>query len=134
MRVLLADDQVWLRSAMRLLLEQEPNLEVVGEARDINSLIQAIKTNLPDLILLDWELPGFGAQGCHQRFIHFLHTKYPTLRIIALSVDSAVKAASFAVGVDAFVNKAEPPDHLLATLRQINQTDLLLSQARPPVQ
>ncbi len=124
LRVLLADDQAWLRSAMRLLLEHEPNIEVVGEARDAHSLLDEIKASLPDLILLDWELPGFSARGDQQRFIALLHAENPALRIIALSVNSDAKAASFAVGVDAFVNKAEPPERLLAVLHQIGQTDL----------
>jgi DNA-binding NarL/FixJ family response regulator len=122
MRVLLADDQVWLRSAMRLLLEQEPNLEVVGEACDTHSLLHATKAVAPDLILLDWELPGLGTLGAHQRFIHSLHTEWPALKIIALSVNSDAKSASLAVGVAAFVNKAEPPEGLLAALRRIGQT------------
>ena len=124
MRVLLADDQAWLRSAMRLLLEHEPNIEVVGEARDARSLLHEVKTSLPDLILLDWELPGFKSLGDYKRCIALLQTENPTLRIIALSVNSDAKAASLAVGIDAFVNKAEPPEHLLAVLHQIEQTYL----------
>ena len=122
MRVLLADDQAWLRSAMRVLLEQEPDIEIVGEACDTPSLQQATKALVPDLILLDWELPGFGALGAHQRFIHSLHTQWPALKIIALSVNLDAKSASLAVGAEAFVNKAEPPERLLATLRHIGQT------------
>jgi DNA-binding NarL/FixJ family response regulator len=121
MHVLLADDQAWLRSAMRLLLEQEPNLEVVGEACDTHSLLHATKALSPDLILLDWELPGLGTLDAHARFIHSLQLEYPDLKVIALSVNSDAKWQSFAVGVAAFVNKAEPPERLLAALRHIGQ-------------
>jgi DNA-binding NarL/FixJ family response regulator len=121
MRVLLADNQARVRSAMRVLLEQEPYIENINEARDLPSLLQEIKAVAPDLILLDWELPGLGIWDTHERFIHFLHTEYPALKIIALSINSEAKLASYAVGVDAFVNKAEPPEGLLGTLRQIGQ-------------
>ena len=121
MRVLLADDQARVRSAMRVLLEQEPYIENINEARDLPSLFQEIKAVAPDLILLNWELPGLGTDDAHERFIDFLHTEYPALKIIALSTNSEAKRASCAVGVDAFVNKAEPPAGLLAALRQIGQ-------------
>jgi len=123
MRVVLADDQAWLRSAMRLLLEDESNIEVVGEARDVHTLLQETKALLPDLILLDWELPGLSKPSERNRFIRLLHTDYPRISIIALSVNSDAKSASLALGVDAFVNKAEPPEHLLAALQQIAQLD-----------
>lgn len=122
MRVLLADGQMWLRSAMRWLLENQPNIEVVGEARDAHSLVREIKTSLPNLILLDWELPGFRALSERKRLVNLLHTEHPSLRIIALSVNSDVQVASTAIGIDAFVNKADPPEHLLTLLAQIEQT------------
>src|SRR4051812_3288182 len=88
MRVLIADDHAWLRSAMRLLLEQATNLEIVGEAHNTTSLLNATKALAPELILLDWELPGFGALGTHQQLIQTLYSERPLLKIIALSVNS----------------------------------------------
>ncbi|MCZ7674175.1 MAG: response regulator transcription factor [Chloroflexi bacterium] len=61
MRVLLADDQMRVRSALRLLLEQEPGFQVVGEAADATGLLLAATEKAPDLLLLDWELPGLPA-------------------------------------------------------------------------
>ena len=46
-RVLLADDQAWLRSAMRLLLEQEPDVEIIGEAAEVKSLLATAEDVLP---------------------------------------------------------------------------------------
>jgi DNA-binding NarL/FixJ family response regulator len=57
MRVLLVDDHVWLRSALRLLLEQETGLEVVGEVSDASLLLDQMAQVHPNLLLLDWELP-----------------------------------------------------------------------------
>ena len=58
MRVLLADDHPRVRSALRLILEQEPNFQVVGETADATGLLLAVNEKAPDLVLLDWELPG----------------------------------------------------------------------------
>jgi DNA-binding NarL/FixJ family response regulator len=117
--VLIADDQAWLRSAMRLLLEQEANLEVVGEAYNTDSLWHATKACAPELILLDWELPGLGVQSEHKQLIHALYAEWPGLKIIALSVNSDAQLTSSMVGVDAFVNKAEPPEYLLTAIRRV---------------
>ena len=59
MRVLVADDQPHIRSALRLLLDHEPDLNVVGEAIDSQTLCTQIQVTQPDLLLLDWELPGW---------------------------------------------------------------------------
>ena len=58
MRVLIADDQPQVRSALRLLLRQDPAMVVVGEAGDAEEALKLAATRTPDLVLLDWELPG----------------------------------------------------------------------------
>ena len=82
MRVLLADDQAWLRSAVRLLLEQEPDIEVVGEAAEANVLLSIIDAVAPDLLLLDWELPGSRAGGGSERLLRRLHACCPHIAVI----------------------------------------------------
>jgi len=59
--VLLADDQSKVRSALRLVLEQQPGVHILGEAVDTTGLLDWVKTARPDLVLLDWELPGLQA-------------------------------------------------------------------------
>ena len=61
MRVLVADDDVHVRSALRLLLEQESDVQVVGESTAAEELVDEIERSHPGVVLLDWELPGFGA-------------------------------------------------------------------------
>ena len=121
MRVLIADDQAWLRSAMRLLLEQETSLEVVGEAADTNALLNATKALTPDLILLDWELPGFGALEEYEQVLQALRTEWPALKIIALSVNLDAQSIALGIGVDAFIDKSKPPEYLLSAVRRIEQ-------------
>jgi DNA-binding NarL/FixJ family response regulator len=58
MRILLADDQPKVRFALRVLLERQPGLKVVGEAADADDLLAQMETACPDLVLLAWELPG----------------------------------------------------------------------------
>ena len=54
--VLIADSRAHARSAMRLLLAQEPDVVVVGEAVDVKAAVAAIAVCRPDMVLLDWDL------------------------------------------------------------------------------
>jgi DNA-binding NarL/FixJ family response regulator len=121
-RVFLADDQAKVRSALRLLLEQEPGLYVVGEAIEAGELLAQIKATRPDLMLLDWELPGLAhasSVGSEKHLLLALHVHCPDLRVIALSGQLEARQMALAAGADAFVSKGDPPERLLATLRTI---------------
>jgi DNA-binding NarL/FixJ family response regulator len=123
MRVFLADDQPKVRSALRLLLEQEPGLCVVGEAAEAEDVLAQLKATRPDLMLLDWELPGLSPANSvrsGKQLLSVLHVFYPNLRVIALSGRPEACQAALAAGVDAFVSKGDPPERLLATLRMMS--------------
>lgn len=122
MRVLLADDQAWLRSAIRFFLEQQSEIETVGEAADISSLRQLIKTEMPDLILLDWELPGLSLIDDRRAALHALRSNNPHLQIIVLSGRPESIPGALAAGANAFVSKADPPEKLLAALHKAQQS------------
>ncbi|MCB0154048.1 MAG: CBS domain-containing protein [Anaerolineae bacterium] len=124
MRVLLADDQPQVRSALRLLLEHELKLEVVGEVVYAEDLIGYVKVTQPDLLLLDWELPGLSPK----EILPILHEKYPDLLIIALSGWPEAGPAALAAGVDAFISKGHPAEHLLKKLREISGSERSLIQ------
>jgi DNA-binding NarL/FixJ family response regulator len=100
------------------LLERQPGFEVVGEARSGRDLREQISPTRPDLVLLDWELPGERALDT----LSNLRTMYPDLRVIALSGRPEARQAALQAGVDAFVSKADPPEHLLAAIRNSEQT------------
>ncbi|NIO69112.1 MAG: response regulator [Anaerolineae bacterium] len=115
MRVLLADDQTKVRSALRLLLEQEPGLSVVGEAAEAEDLLAQVEATQPDLVLLDWELPGLRTDDR----LSALRTLCPRLKVIALSGQPEARRAALTAGADAFVSKGDPPERLLTTLRAV---------------
>jgi DNA-binding NarL/FixJ family response regulator len=114
MHILIADDQPTVRSALRLLLEQEPGLSVVGESADAQDLLEQATATCPDLVLLDWELPAIQSQS---RLIVTLHTLCPQLRVVVLSGRPETRDAALTAGADAFVSKGDPPKSLLAVLR-----------------
>jgi DNA-binding NarL/FixJ family response regulator len=124
MRVLLADDQPEVRSALRLLLEQEPGAFEIREAADVLQLKEQARSFAPDLILLDWELPGLqprNAQNGHRlarsiALLASLRQCCPGTRIVALSGRSEARQDALACHVDVFVSKSDPPEVLLEAL------------------
>lgn len=119
-RILLADDQSKVRSALRLLVEQEPGLIIVGEATEAENLLAQVEATQPDLVLLDWELPGLQTDDpstdSGQGRLSTLRTLCPGLKVIALSGQPEARRAALAAGADAFVSKGDPPEQLLATI------------------
>jgi len=115
MNILLADDQSQIRSALRLLLEQEPGIVVAGEVANARDLLSQIQILQADMVLLDWEVPGMEAE----RTLARLRALCPTVAVVALSGRPEARDASLVAGVDAFVSKIDPPDRLLETVQAL---------------
>ena len=112
MRVLLADDEVRVRYALRVLLRQQPGVELAGEAVRAGDLLDALAVVRADVVLLDWELPGSGGP----QLMAAMQSICPRVAVIALSGRPEVRREVLAAGADAFVCKSDPPDRLLSAL------------------
>jgi DNA-binding NarL/FixJ family response regulator len=113
LRVILADDQPKVRSALKLVLEQTPESCVVGEVADAEGLLSQAAGTCPDLVLLDWGLPGLV-----DNILASLQDICPHVQLIALSSQPEARQPALAGGVDVFINKAEPPEKLLSAIRE----------------
>ena len=112
MRILLADSQPKVRFGLRVLLERQPGLKIVGEANNVEELSAQMKAGCPDLLLLGWSLPGLaGAE-----LLSSLREACPGLSIIVLSGRPEMRRQALAAGADAFVCKCDPPETLLAAI------------------
>jgi DNA-binding NarL/FixJ family response regulator len=80
-RVLLVDDQKLMREGLRILLELEPDLQVVGEAEDGEAALVAYQTHQPDVVLMDVRMPGMDGVEATWR----LRERWPQARIIILT-------------------------------------------------
>ena len=114
MRILLADNQPKVRFALRVLLERQPGIEIVGEVTNADDLLSQMGKAHPDIVLLSWDLPGLAANSP----LSSLREMHPKLSVIALSGRPEVRRAALSAGANAFVSKADPPEQLLATLRR----------------
>jgi DNA-binding NarL/FixJ family response regulator len=113
MRVIVADERREVRSALRILFEQE-RIELVGDAADAESLLAEVSDHSADVLLLDWELLGSQTSAA----ISAIRLLAPGLRIVARSGRPEAKGRALADGVDGFVTKAEPPEHVLRAMEK----------------
>ena len=114
MRILLADDQPKVRFALRVLLERQPGLEVVGEAVNALDLVAQAQLTCPDLVLLSWELPGQATS----ELLSALRSACPDLVVISLSGRLEERRAALTAGVNAFVCKCDSPERLLKVIEK----------------
>lgn len=111
-RILIADDEQHIRSALRLRLEQEPQLQVVAEAATANGLLISLEKTAVDVLLLDWDLPGLPIR----HLLRLLRMEWPQLRIIAMSSQPEARRPALQAGAAAFLNKGAPPETILSLL------------------
>ena len=118
MRILLADNQSAVRSALRLLLEQEVGMSIVGEAAEAVALLAQAEAAQPDLVLLDWGLPSMLPRD----LLLVLRDRCRHTIVVALSGRPEARQDAQDAGVDAFASKGEPAEHLLAILYAFRST------------
>jgi two-component system response regulator NreC len=83
-RLVLADDHAVIRSALRMLLDAEPGLEVVAEAGDVESTVRYVRGHRPEVLILDLNMPG----GPSLRALPEIQKASPETRIVVLTMQS----------------------------------------------
>lgn len=134
MRVLIADDQVVMRSAIHRLLNEEQDIEDIVEVTNLGELFSMSYREQPDLIILDWELSGLPSAAMtlsmddpkrrrsEQRrnvVLLDLHKIKSHPAILVLSSDPGVRRISLAGGADAFALKGSSPEEFLRVLHSV---------------
>jgi DNA-binding NarL/FixJ family response regulator len=127
-RVLIADDQALVRKGLRMILEVEPELEVVGEAADGEQALQLARDTRPDVVLMDVRMPGMDGLEATRRLLVGGEGEPHVLILTTFDLDDYVYEALRA-GASGFVLKDMPPEHLVAAIHTIAQGEALLSPA-----
>ena len=124
-RVLLVDDHRLVRRGFRLLLEQQGQFEVVGEAAESKTALALIREGKPDLVIMDIHLPGMtGIEIYRQALVDF-----PALKIVVLSADADTDLINEALraGVSGYLLKESAPEELLRAIQAVLDGKLYFS-------
>ncbi|MFF1548818.1 response regulator [Streptomyces sp. NPDC058291] len=126
-RVLLADDQALLRSAFRVLVDSEPDMQVVGEASDGAEAVALAKRERADVVLMDIRMPG--TDGLAATRLISADPSLAQVRVVILTtfeVDDYV-VQSLRAGASGFLGKGSEPEELLSAIRIAAGGEALLS-------
>ena len=113
-RVLIVDDRSQTREGLKALLATAPQVQVVGEAADGREAISLIGELQPDVVLMDAMMPVMNGLEATRR----IKAEWPEVRVIVLTVHTALRAAAMAAGADAFLVKGCPAGELLAAIME----------------
>jgi two-component system response regulator NreC len=123
-RVLIADDHTVVRSGVRLLLETEPDIVVVGEARDGNEAVALTESLQPDVILMDIAMPELdGLQATRQ-----IKAAWPQINILGLTMHRTDEYffEMLKAGASGYVLKGADTSDLINAVRIVHQGEVFL--------
>jgi DNA-binding NarL/FixJ family response regulator len=124
-RVLLVDDQALVRGGLRLILDAEPDIEVVGEAADGDEGVRVALETRPDIVLMDVRMPTVdGITATAQLLGELAGTR--VVMLTTFDLDEYVVDA-FRAGASGFVLKTAPPPQLVAAIRTVHAGDALIT-------
>ncbi len=127
LRVFVADDHGVLRAGLRLLIDAQPDMQVVGEAGDGPSTLQRVTELQPDLILLDLTMPGLGGL----EILPLLRQRAPASRILILTMhdNEGYLRQALGAGAAGYVLKGAVDSELLNAIRAVARGETYIHSA-----
>jgi DNA-binding NarL/FixJ family response regulator len=127
-RVLIADDQVLVRTGFRMILKAEPGIEVVGEAGDGREAVALARETEPQVVLMDVRMPELDGIAATRQILDGSETAPRILVLTTFDLDEYVYEALRA-GASGFLLKDAPEDQLLAGIRIVADGGSLFAPA-----
>ena len=127
-RVLIADDQAMVRAGFRMILDVEPDMEVVGEAADGEQALVVARRTRPDLVVMDIRMPVLDGVAATRRLLAEIDPPPHVLMVTTFDDDESLYPALRA-GAGGFLLKNAPPEQLVDAARSVAAGEGLLSPA-----
>lgn len=123
-RVFVADDHAVLRAGLRLLLDAEPDIEVVGESSTGEDAARQVEADPPDVVLMDITMPGAGGLAATAR----IHECCPSVRILVLTMhdEDSYLRQFLRAGASGYVLKKAADTELTAAIRAVHRGEVYL--------
>jgi DNA-binding NarL/FixJ family response regulator len=127
-RVAIVDDEPLVRAGLRVLLDSEPDLEVVGEAEDGSGVLALVRDHRPDVILMDVRMPGIDGIRATEALLRRSEVAPKIVVLTTFEHDDHVYGALRA-GASGFLLKRSLPEEIVAAIRLVHVGDTLLFPA-----
>jgi DNA-binding NarL/FixJ family response regulator len=126
-RIVVVDDHAVLRQGLRMLLESEPDIEVVGEANNGTTAIDEVLRHSPDVVLMDLSMPDMDGLTATQR----LHDQVEQVHVVILSgaEEESVVVSAVRAGAIGYLSKTAPFEDMLRTVRAAARGEVTFSAA-----
>ncbi|AGM06189.1 response regulator [Amycolatopsis keratiniphila] len=126
-RVVLVDDEHLVRMALRLIVDGEPDLVVVGEAADGDAAVGVVGEQRPDVVLMDVRMPGRDGLSATEEILGLPHP--PRVLVLTTFDSDEMVLGALRVGALGFLLKDTPPPRILAAIRTVATGEPALSPA-----
>ncbi|OFI40063.1 DNA-binding response regulator [Arthrobacter sp. SW1] len=125
----LVDDQQLVRSGFGMLINSQPDLEVVAEAGNGFDAVQALAATRADVVLMDVRMPGMDGIEATRRILEMSATQASALKIVVLTTFDLDEYALAAIeaGASGFLLKDAPPEELLDAIRTVHRGDAVIA-------
>jgi len=128
-RVLIADDHAVLRAGLKLLLNAQSDMEVVGEAADGPTTVHRAQATAPQVVLLDLSMPGARSTQTIEQLVRVA----PSARVLVLTMhdDPAYMRAALQAGASGYIVKQAADVELLTAIRAVHHGRTFVDLTRP---
>ena len=124
MKVVLVDDHEVVRQGLKTLIDGQDDLDVVGEAGDVDNAIRQVGYHTPDVVVMDVRLPdGTGVEACRE-----IRSRWPDVKVLMLTsyADEEALVSSIVAGASGYVLKRIDSDDLVDAVRRVGNGESLL--------
>ena len=126
-RVVVADDQALVRAGLKMVLEAEDDIEVVGEAADGEQVLEIARRTRPDVVLMDIRMPVLDGLEASRRLL--ARDDPPKILVLTTFDEEEYLYEALRAGTSGFLLKVSPPEQLIGAIRTVAAGNALIDPA-----